>query len=130
MEHLSSTHGCPFCGPLTDRSLLLETDMAFAIFDKYPVNAGHALIIPKRHCANYFDLTTEEQATCWQLLNEVKAMVAAQFKPDGFNIGINIGDSAGQTVLHVHMHLIPRYSGDVPEPRGGVRGVIPSRQKY
>lgn len=130
MEHLNNTNDCPFCGPLTDRSTLLETDMAFAIFDKYPVNTGHALIIPKKHCSNYFDLTAEEQAACWQLLNEVKTLVAAEFNPDGFNVGINIGESAGQTVPHVHLHLIPRYNNDVPDPRGGVRGVIPARQKY
>lgn len=130
MEHLNNSNDCPFCGPLTDRKPLLETDNAFAIFDKYPVNAGHVLVIPKKHCANYFDLTAEEQAACWQLLNEVKTLLAAEFNPDGYNVGINIGESAGQTVPHVHLHLIPRYNHDVPDPRGGVRGVIPARQKY
>lgn len=94
------------------------------------MNPGHALVIPKRHCADYFELSVEEQEGCWRLLNEVKRLVADRFSPDGFNVGINVGAIAGQTVPHVHLHLIPRYRGDVEEPRGGVRGVIPSRQQY
>jgi diadenosine tetraphosphate (Ap4A) HIT family hydrolase len=129
MEHISKD-GCPFCGPLTDRSILTESELAFAVYDKYPVNPGHVLVIPKTHCSNYFDLSLEEQSACWQLLNEVKNLIQQAFEPDGFNVGINVGESAGQTVPHVHLHLIPRYQNDVSDPRGGVRGVIPDRQKY
>lgn len=121
---------CPFCGPLDDRRILAENTSAFAIFDKFPVNRGHALIIPKRHVANYFELSPNEKAACWQLLDEVKHLLDTDFQPQGYNIGINVGETAGQTVMHVHLHLIPRYRGDVENPRGGIRGVIPGRKEY
>jgi diadenosine tetraphosphate (Ap4A) HIT family hydrolase len=121
---------CPFCNPDSERELIVESATAYAIYDKFPVSEGHALIIPKRHCLDYFDLTFKEQAACIFMQNKVKEILTARFNPDGFNIGINIGESAGQTVHHVHIHLIPRYKGDVEEPKGGVRGVIPNKQKY
>lgn len=121
---------CPFCNPDSESELIVESATAYAIYDKYPVNNGHALIIPKRHCEDYFDLTFKEQAACMFMLNKVKELVLDRFNPDGFNVGINVGEKAGQTVNHVHIHLIPRYDGDVEEPRGGVRGVIPNKQKY
>ena len=121
---------CPFCNPDSERELIVESATAFAIYDKFPVNDGHALIIPKRHCADYFDLSFKEQSACIFMINKVKEIVVQRFKPDGFNIGINIGEEAGQTVHHVHIHLIPRFKGDVDDPRGGVRGVIPNKQKY
>ena len=121
---------CPFCNLNTTTDLVLESGTAFAIFDKYPVSSGHVLVIPRRHCSGYFELTADEQAACWQLLNDVAALIRERFNPDGFNIGINIGRAAGQTIDHVHLHLIPRYDGDVEEPEGGVRGVIPRNQKY
>jgi diadenosine tetraphosphate (Ap4A) HIT family hydrolase len=131
-NQLSKTgkNDCPFCNPDSDRELIVESATAYAIYDKYPVNQGHALVIPKRHCADYFDLTFKEQAACMFMLNKVKEIVSDRFKPDGFNVGINVGEKAGQTIPHVHLHLIPRYEGDVAEPRGGVRGVIPEKQKY
>jgi ATP adenylyltransferase len=121
---------CPFCNPTGKQELILESATAYAIYDKFPVNEGHALIIPKRHCDNYFELSFHEQSGCNFLLNEVKNVVSEIYKPDGYNIGINIGNVAGQSISHVHIHLIPRYKGDVEEPLGGVRGVIPGRQKY
>jgi len=121
---------CPFCNPDSKRELIVESATAFAIFDKFPVNRGHALIIPKRHCADYFELTFKEQAACVFMLNKVKELVSATFNPDGFNVGINVGEHSGQTINHVHIHLIPRYKGDVEDPRGGVRGVIMDKQKY
>lgn len=121
---------CPFCNPDSDRELIVESATAYAIYDKYPVNDGHALIIPKRHCEDYFDLTFKEQAACLFMLNKVREIILAKFNPAGFNIGINVGEEAGQTIRHVHIHLIPRYNGDVEQPRGGVRGVIPNKQKY
>ena len=121
---------CVFCRLDADRTILASSSLAFAIYDKFPVNPGHALIIPKRHTANYFDLSAEEQQALFALLNEVKQKLAENYSPDGFNVGINVGEAAGQTVGHVHIHLIPRYNGDIDNPRGGVRGVIPGRREY
>lgn len=121
---------CVFCRLDADRTILASSSLAFAIYDKFPVNPGHALIIPKRHTANYFDLSAEEQQALFALLNEVKQQLAENYSPDGFNVGINVGEAAGQTVGHVHIHLIPRYNGDIDNPRGGVRGVIPGRREY
>jgi ATP adenylyltransferase len=124
------TTECPFCKINPAVEILAETTGALAILDSFPVNPGHTLIIPRRHVAGYFDLSEEEQQQLWSLLNTVKEILQHRFHPDGFNVGINVGEMAGQSVMHVHIHLIPRYKGDVPEPRGGVRGVIPGKQKY
>jgi diadenosine tetraphosphate (Ap4A) HIT family hydrolase len=121
---------CPFCNPDKERELLLESATAYALLDKFPVSPGHTLIIPKRHAADYFDLSFKEQSACWFMANKVKEVLQKRFNPDGFNVGININESAGQTVCHVHIHIIPRYKGDVEKPRGGVRGVIPSKRDY
>jgi len=122
--------GCPFCNPEVERELLAESATAFAIHDKFPVNEGHTLIIPKRHVTSYFELTFKEQSACWFMLDFIRPILEKRYKPDGFNIGINVGETAGQTIPHVHIHLIPRYEGDVNEPKGGVRGVIPERKLY
>jgi diadenosine tetraphosphate (Ap4A) HIT family hydrolase len=121
---------CPFCNPDKDREIILESASVFAIYDKFPVNNGHVLIIPKKHVSNYFELSFKEQSACWFVLNSVQKIIQEKFNPDGFNIGININETAGQTVPHVHIHLIPRYNGDVEIPRGGVRGVIPDKKEY
>ena len=121
---------CPFCNPDTERELIVESATAYAMFDKFPVSKGHTLIIPKKHCADYFDLTFRQQSACIFMLNKVKEILANQLKPDGFNVGINVCETAGQTVPNVHIHLIPRYKDDVENPRGGVRGVIPDKQNY
>jgi diadenosine tetraphosphate (Ap4A) HIT family hydrolase len=121
---------CPFCNPDKERELIVESATVYAIFDKFPVSNGHALIIPKRHISDYFELSFKEQSACWFMLNKVKATLQEKFNPDGFNVGINVGETAGQTVPHVHIHLIPRYKGDVEEPRGGIRGVIPEKKNY
>lgn len=121
---------CPFCNPDSERELIVESATAYSIYDKFPVNPGHALIIPKRHCAGYFDLSFKEQSACLFMLNKVKEFVIERFNPDGFNIGVNVGEKAGQSIQHVHIHLIPRFHGDVADPLGGVRGVIPSKQQY
>jgi diadenosine tetraphosphate (Ap4A) HIT family hydrolase len=132
MEQSENTHSseCPFCNLDPSREIITESELVFAIYDKYPVNKGHALIIPKRHCSNYFELTAEEQLACWQLVNELKTVLTERYNPDGFNIGININEDAGQTIPHVHIHLIPRYKGDITQPEGGVRGVIPEKRLY
>jgi diadenosine tetraphosphate (Ap4A) HIT family hydrolase len=88
------------------------------------------LIIPNRHFENYFDATDEEKVALWTMVDEGKELIDKLHLPDGYNIGINIGQAAGQTILHLHIHIIPRYVGDVEDPRGGVRGVIPGKQKY
>lgn len=126
----SENPNCPFCNPEAERELIVESATAYAIYDKFPVNDGHALIIPKRHIEDYFDLTFKEQAACMFMLNKVKEIVSDRLKPNGYNVGINVGEKAGQTINHVHIHIIPRYNGDVEDPRGGVRGVIPDKQKY
>ena len=121
---------CLFCEFLKNKEISAENDLAFAIFDGFPVNPGHVLVIPKRHVANYFELTTEEVLAIRDLLQRMKTEVDAKFHPDGYNIGVNVGADAGQSIFHVHVHLIPRYKGDVKNPRGGVRGVIPAKQSY
>ena len=107
-----------------------RTAKLWSLIPGYPVSPGHALIIPKRHVASYFDLTNHEREAMNVMLQYVRQKVEERYHPDGFNVGINIGEAAGQSVFHCHMHLIPRYKGDVPNQKGGVRGVIPSKQKY
>ena len=120
---------CPFCDPPQDR--VFATDrLAFALWDGYPASPGHALIIPKRHIATWFEATEAEQSALFALLSTVKAIIDERHKPDGYNIGINSGAAAGQTVFHLHIHLIPRFKGDVENPRGGVRHVIPAKGNY
>jgi diadenosine tetraphosphate (Ap4A) HIT family hydrolase len=121
---------CSFCNLDSERELIVESATAFAIFDKFPVSNGHSLIIPKKHCSNYFTLTFKEQSACWFMLNTVKQIISKKFEPDGFNVGMNINESAGQTVSHVHIHLIPRYKGDIKNPLGGIRNIIPSKGNY
>ncbi len=121
---------CPFCNPGKERELIAETATAYAIFDKFPVSDGHTLIIPKKHCSSYFELSFKEQSACWFMVNAVKEILIKSFNPDGFNVGININEPAGQTIPHAHIHLIPRYKNDVENPEGGVRGVIPGKKNY
>ena len=121
---------CMFCNLSQDKEIIAENDLAIAFYDGFPVNPGHSLIIPKRHVENYFDLTEKECASIQDLLKIVQKKVEERFHPDGYNIGVNVNAAGGQSVFHVHMHLIPRYLGDVDNPKGGVRGVIPSKQKY
>ena len=119
---------CPFCTP--ESTVIVETGLVYSIFDNYPVSKGHALIIPKRHVGNYFDLTIKEQDECQVNLKKLKKVIDKEFHPDGYNIGVNIGKTAGQTISHVHIHLIPRYVNDVEDPTGGVRNVIPEKGNY
>ena len=121
---------CPFCILESNRDVVIENENAFAIFDKFPVSNGHLLIIPKLHCNSYFDLDIEIQNACWDIVNQGKKLIEKMYDPSGYNIGINIDEAAGQTIPHAHIHLIPRYTGDVSNPRGGVRGVIPFKQDY
>ena len=118
---------CPFCSPGTP---VLENALCYARYDAFPVSPGHLLIISRRHTASWFDLTAEEQEAMQALVRAGKSLLDSTCHPDGYNIGINCGVAAGQTIPHVHLHLIPRYAGDTPSPRGGVRGVIPEKQNY
>ena len=120
----------PFLIGAETRELLVETATVFSFYDKFPVSKGHALIVPKRLVSNYFDLTFKEQTACWIVVNKVKKILQEKYDPTGFNIGININEDAGQTIWHSHIHVIPRYKGDVENPRGGIRGVIPHNKEY
>ena len=120
---------CIFCNIDKDR-IILENEDAFAVYDVFPVSKGHMLIIPKKHIKNYFEADEQLRAQLWKLVDECKKMSDKKFTPQGYNVGINCGEAAGQTVMHLHIHLIPRYSGDIENPRGGVRGVIPDKRIY
>ena len=120
-------NNCPFCD---ETNYEIEGDLTFTKTDSYPVSKGHTLVIPKRHISSYFECTDNERLELWSLVEQVKTELEDTFAPDGFNIGINVGEAAGQTIPHMHIHVIPRYSGDMDNPRGGVRGVIPDKQKY
>jgi diadenosine tetraphosphate (Ap4A) HIT family hydrolase len=121
---------CPFCKVESEREKIASSPLSVAFYDGFPVSPGHALIIPKRHVSSFFDLSQEERQDLLSLADSVKQIVEERYHPDGYNIGVNVGEAAGQSIFHVHMHLIPRYQGDVPNPRGGVRGVIPDKQNY
>ena len=115
------TTACELCTP-TD--VVSENALAYARFDNNSLSRGHTLVIPRRHVASFFDMTKEEQAAVLELLSEAQRNVEQRFAPDGYNIGVNIGKAGGQSRMHVHVHLIPRYAGDVPNPSGGIRCVL------
>ena len=121
-----SSENCPFCH--LGARIVAENDLAAALRDKEPASKGHTLIVPKRHCRSIFDLTAAELTACFDLLRREREKLLADFRPDGFNIGANDGAAAGQSIEHGHWHLIPRYDGDHPDPRGGIRHVIPTRR--
>jgi diadenosine tetraphosphate (Ap4A) HIT family hydrolase len=118
---------CPLC---STEGALLSNALAHARYDIHPVSRGHLLIIPRRHVADWFDLSADERQAIFSLADEARTRLLAELAPDGFNLGINVRRVPGQTVFHAHLHLIPRYQGDVENPRGGVRGVIPANQQY
>ena len=124
---------CPFCNiwDKVDNSRIIYQDSTWiAVLDRYPVSIGHTLLIPKRHCATYFDLNAVESSTLGATIGVIVNILKTRYEPQGFNIGVNCGEAAGQTVMHCHIHIIPRYEGDCESPKGGVRGVIPSKQSY
>ncbi len=118
---------CPFCDPA---EVLFENDLALAIYDRYPVSPGHILVVPRRHFSDIFEAGPDELRALAEMTRRVKEFVYGEYVPDGYNIGINRGRTAGQTISHLHIHFIPRYSGDRRDPTGGVRGVIPRKRKY
>ena len=122
-------NACAFCS-LPPARILLGKPLAIIVRDGFPISPGHTLVIPRRHVGSFFDLTSEERNETLTLLDQAKADLDIEFKPDGYNIGINDGAAAGQTVPHLHIHLIPRYEGDQSDPRGGVRWIIPEKADY
>ena len=120
---------CPFCGIATKR-IVIENAAAIALHDAFPVAEGHTLVVPRRHVSSIYEVSDSEQTQLWQLVAQVRTSLVEEFSPVGFNIGINDGEAAGQTVPHAHIHIIPRYEGDVPDPRGGIRWIIPEKAVY
>ena len=120
---------CPFCSAPNHR-IVAENALALVLRDLYPVSPGHTLIIPRRHVGSFFELNGDERQAIFELLARQKVALEQEFRPDSWNIGINDGPEAGQTVPHCHLHLIPRYRGDVEDPRGGVRWVIRKLARY
>ena len=118
---------CLFCTP---RGVVRRNELAYCTRDTYPVSPGHSLIVPARHCAGFFDLSPEEIAACMELVAQEQLTLDEEFSPDGYNVGVNVGAAAGQSIFHVHIHLIPRYTGDSARPQGGVRQVIPEKAAY
>jgi diadenosine tetraphosphate (Ap4A) HIT family hydrolase len=123
--HQPDTSPCELCAP-TD--VVLQNELAYVRYDNHSLSRGHVLVVPRRHVASFFDMTPEEQVAVLQLLGEVQRQTQLMFSPDGYNIGVNVGAAAGQSRMHVHVHLIPRYLGDVPDPSGGVRCVLTSKR--
>jgi diadenosine tetraphosphate (Ap4A) HIT family hydrolase len=120
---------CPFCS-LEPSRRWLQNEHAIAFPDAYPVTDGHTLVVPRKHAATIYELTADEQAAVWALVAEVRERLLTGLKPDGFNIGVNDGFAAGQTIEHAHVHVIPRRKGDVPDPRGGIRCIIHDKADY
>jgi len=120
---------CPFC--LIDQSMVLEeTSLTLIIRDKFPVSPGHSLVILKRHVESFFCISDKEQKVLYDSLNLAKFSIEKDQKPNGYNIGINDGEAAGQTINHLHIHVIPRYKGDSQDPRGGIRWILPDKASY
>jgi diadenosine tetraphosphate (Ap4A) HIT family hydrolase len=120
---------CPFC-VLDHSRVLLEGNHGFVVRDAYPVSPGHSLVIPRRHVRSFFELTRTERIGVLELLDEAKKALDDELGPKGYNIGINDGPAAGQTIGHLHIHLIPRFDGDQADPRGGVRWIFPEKAAY
>jgi diadenosine tetraphosphate (Ap4A) HIT family hydrolase len=121
---------CPFCQKLSHGEVFAEHGSAVALLDSFPVSRGHLLLVPRRHVADVFELSQDETRDLMLLLGEVRGRLQELLSPAGFNVGVNVGAAAGQTVPHAHVHVIPRYAGDVPDPRGGVRRVLPHRAAH
>ena len=124
MSSAPDSEGCELCTPA---DVVLENDLAYVRYDSHSLSRGHVLAIPRRHVASFFDMTAEEQSAVLALLSQAQRLITSKHSPDGYNIGVNIGKAGGQSRMHVHVHLIPRYVGDVPDPTGGVRCVLARR---
>lgn len=120
---------CIFCN-INKSDILFENELAIAFFDAMPVSKGHTLIIPKRHSENYFELTNKEIEAMFELSQKVKEHLDNLYHPDGYNVGFNVKEAGGQSVMHTHMHVIPRYIGDISHPRGGIRKIVKEKQPF
>lgn len=120
---------CPFC-QISALDIVVENAFHMVIRDRYPVSVGHSLIIPKRHVASLFELTDEEFNALYELLHKTCGQLDAESQPSGYNVGVNVGEAAGQTMFHLHVHVIPRYVGDQADPRGGIRWIFPEKADY
>ena len=120
---------CPFCH-LNNQQIIFQDELVISFRDGFPISSGHTLIIPKRHTPSFFELTEPEHQSLLYALRIIKKQLDQELTPDGYNIGINDGLAAGQTVMHLHVHLIPRYAGDCTDPRGGVRWIFPEKAVY
>jgi diadenosine tetraphosphate (Ap4A) HIT family hydrolase len=127
---LAEGEECRFCISKPGRRIMIEGKYGFAAWDRHPVSEGHFLVMPYRHFSDYFDITDDEREELWRMVAEGKKIADEKYDPDGYNIGINVGHWAGQSIPHLHIHVIPRYRGDVENPKGGVRGVIPQNKLY
>lgn len=116
--------------PFLDKERILENKCSFAIYDGFPISKGHTLVIPKKIVVSIFDLGDEEYRSLFALARNARKFLKDKYNPDGFNFGINDGSTAGQTIEHAHLHIIPRYSGDLEDPRGGVRNILPDNSGY
>jgi diadenosine tetraphosphate (Ap4A) HIT family hydrolase len=128
-EAMQSTRVCPFC-TLVPGQEISRNEYAVALGDRYPITEGHTLVVPLRHVESIFDLSEAELRALARLVVQVRRELGGRLRPDGFTIGVNDGSAAGQTVPHAHVHVIPRSRGDVPDPRGGIRWVVPDRAAY
>jgi diadenosine tetraphosphate (Ap4A) HIT family hydrolase len=123
------TNECPFCN-IADDQIILKNETCYAIYDKYPATEGHILVIPYKHSESYFDYSKEEVAAMWELVERCQKLLDSEKSPDGYNVGINIGEAAGQTVMHMHIHIIPRTKGDMERPEGGIRHAVEGKGYY
>lgn len=130
MNNTATNDECRFCLTRPSRRIMIKGEYGFAAWDRHPASEGHFLVIPYRHFASYFDINDQEREELWRLVEQGRDMCEEKYQPDGYNIGINVGAAAGQSIHHLHIHVIPRYTGDVENPKGGVRGVIPHNKLY
>ncbi|HXH22992.1 MAG TPA: HIT family protein [Dehalococcoidia bacterium] len=121
---------CPFCARIAAGDVTADNALAVAFPDAFPLTPGHTLVVPRRHEPDFLALSGEERQAVLALAVEVAARLRAERAPDGYNLGVNVGPAGGQTVAHAHLHVIPRYGGDVADPRGGIRWIIPERARY
>lgn len=129
MDPKAASENCPFCAP--DPSRVFHAGrLVLGLWDGFPVSPGHALLVTRRHVATWFDASAEERTELMDAIEHAHAAILAEHRPDGLNVGMNLGAAAGQTVEHLHLHVIPRYAGDVEDPRGGIRWVVPDRAAY
>lgn len=120
---------CPFCKPFAD-DIVAKNELCYSRWDRYPISKGHLLLMPYRHTPDFFSLTSAEKLAMLDIMETSKEILDENFKPDGYNIGMNIGASAGQTITHCHCHMIPRYTGDEKRPKGGIRSIVPGKRGY